>query len=1252
MRPLSIPSLIAKRIRDDWKLMSSIFLGIAIAATLVAGTPVYLDALERQGLNTAIERAPITFLDVFVNAPHVPLTTSGVENANAIIEGGIRDNISEFFEGHERYFRGPNYLVGLPQQPLPDRFGRIPELPSDDGSPPSFVPDPAAPAESDIEGFASRTDASMVSRGYFQHMTNMDKHVAFLEGRMASDEVVQTPDGAVIEAVLGESSASAFDLEVGDEVVMTPSIGHRSRVTVRIVGILEPADPLERYWQHNTSIFFDPQPLEEDPDPGVEVDPTEPPLSIFVTERALVEGVGNTYGGTLFSYSWFIFTNRDSLKNRPTADISARVESFDSQVSRDIQGAAVFTGLRRLVSEYETRSFFTSVPLLLLIAIMVITVLYYLGMMVGYLVQRREDDVALLRSRGVSTAQLARLYSVEGLVLTVLAVALAPFLAMGAIALAGKLPSFQEITGGSLLPVQFHWAPFAVAAATGLVTLAIFVIPGVMGARSGLVIHKLRSSRPPTVPIFQRYYVDVLLLIIGGLVFAELEARGQFVSGGLFSDVRVNEALLLAPVLFLTVVALLFMRFFPLFVRFVSGEAPTLAHLLTAATLVSLVPFIIAREVNSDAGLAWLLPTLLLLAFAGAYWQTHHAAGARATVGWLLAQAALVAAVVLLEPPAREQLSFVPTISFIALVPAQLVFFGFRALSRRSPVWVTMGLWQMARNPLQYSWLVLLLVLVTGLGVLSTTVGGTLNRSQEERILYEVAADVRVTGVPGYIAAGREALKQRYLSVDGVTSVSMGLRGRGSLGANSLGDRFEILALESQDFHYISWYRDDFSTASLPGVMRELSPGSFNEPVMLPDEATSIGMWVKPRDAYRAMFLWVVLQDSRGIADTITLGPLEHTDWQLKTTAIPRSLIRPIQLVSVQIFEPVFGPAGTPGLLLLDDIQAIGPNGETTVVEDFEGQIRWTTLATTRLSSDIVGVTRQEVYGGSRSGVFSFGKDTDRGIRGFYHSPSGGPLPIVASAKFLESAGTRVGDSLIIDIFGRLIPVEVRDSVNYFPTANTDDAGFILADLDGLLRHLNIVSPTSAFTPNELFIDEAPGAGESVRENLTSIIGNSNLIRDRELLLAEVRLDPLITAGWRAIAITALALIIFTASFGYVTYLLSFAHRSRSAIAFLQSLGLSHRQMLGLIGMEHLVILVVGLGLGSWAGFQMSTLMVSSVAVTEIGEPVVPPFVLVTDWRLMVPIYAALVGIFLGALYWLTRGMKKLDLQTISRLEG
>jgi hypothetical protein len=202
------------------------------------------------------------------------------------------------------------------------------------------------------------------------------------------------------------------------------------------------------------------------------------------------------------------------------------------------------------------------------------------------------------------------------------------------------------------------------------------------------------------------------------------------------------------------------------------------------------------------------------------------------------------------------------------------------------------------------------------------------------------------------------------------------------------------------------------------------------------------------------------------------------------------------------------------------------------------------------------------------------------------------------------------------------------------------------------LRHLNILSPASTVGPNELFITEAPGAGESVHEVVLGLVTLPYEVYDKESLLAAVRLDPLVTAGWKAMVLLSVGIIVATAGLGYVTYLLAFASRSRSEMGFLHTLGLARRQMAGLVALEHLVMVAIGLGLGSWAGLQMSRIMVSSVAVTDGGQRVVPPFILMTDWSVMLPIYAALVSIFLVALYRLSHAMLRLDIRAISRVEG
>ncbi|MCH8311246.1 MAG: ABC transporter permease, partial [Chloroflexi bacterium] len=153
------------------------------------------------------------------------------------------------------------------------------------------------------------------------------------------------------------------------------------------------------------------------------------------------------------------------------------------------------------------------------------------------------------------------------------------------------------------------------------------------------------------------------------------------------------------------------------------------------------------------------------------------------------------------------------------------------------------------------------------------------------------------------------------------------------------------------------------------------------------------------------------------------------------------------------------------------------------------------------------------------------------------------------------------------------------------------------------------------------------------------------MIHDRAALVEAVRLDPLITAGWKTMVLLAVGIILFAATLGYVTYLISFADQNRREMRYLQALGLSKRQLGWLLSAEHLVIATLGLLIGTATGFAMSNMMVSALAVTETGDPILPPLVLTTNWAIMGPIYFALVVIFTGSLFWLTRMTSNVDLR-------
>ena len=363
---------------------------------------------------------------------------------------------------------------------------------------------------------------------------------------------------------------------------------------------------------------------------------------------------------------------------------------------------------------------------------------------------------------------------------------------------------------------------------------------------------------------------------------------------------------------------------------------------------------------------------------------------------------------------------------------------------------------------------------------------------------------------------------------------------------------------------------------------------------------------------------------------------------------IPADLKGPLYLLSILTFQPPGSVSG--GVFLVDDIHAtVASSGEIQVLEDFEGDRRWSPIVTSARAPESFSRVTNDAFRGEGAGAFAFGQTTIQGLQGFYATPLQGPLPVIISSPVALANGYSAGDVAFAQMDRQWIPVVIKGVVDYFPTL--DPGGFVVTDLDLLLPNLNVLLNTYGVRHNEAFVRLAPERHDDVREALQKLAGQTGRVYDASLQVKSLREDLYVAAGWRPMVVLSGGLAVLVAAFGYITYLLLFAKRTQSEMGFLQSIGLSQRQQLGMLGFEHLAIAVIGLGLGTWAGFQMSRLMISPLAVTDSGDPVVPPFAITTDWDIMLPIMLAIGAIFLAALVVLNQGIARLALYRLTRME-
>ncbi|MEK7873271.1 MAG: FtsX-like permease family protein, partial [Chloroflexota bacterium] len=140
-------------------------------------------------------------------------------------------------------------------------------------------------------------------------------------------------------------------------------------------------------------------------------------------------------------------------------------------------------------------------------------------------------------------------------------------------------------------------------------------------------------------------------------------------------------------------------------------------------------------------------------------------------------------------------------------------------------------------------------------------------------------------------------------------------------------------------------------------------------------------------------------------------------------------------------------------------------------------------------------------------------------------------------------------------------------------------------------------------------------------------------IREREKLVTSYRVDPLIVAGWAGMLVIAFAAVLLIGATGFVIYAAATAERRSTLFGVLRALGFSPGQVRAMVWVDHGLVGLLGVALGTALGAGLGSFFLRFMEVTERGERVVPPFVLQVDWAALGAAYVilgAVIGTAVG----------------------
>ncbi len=383
-------------------------------------------------------------------------------------------------------------------------------------------------------------------------------------------------------------------------------------------------------------------------------------------------------------------------------------------------------------------------------------------------------------------------------------------------------------------------------------------------------------------------------------------------------------------------------------------------------------------------------------------------------------------------------------------------------LARGNGIVQALSAWQLARNPLLYARLVLLLILTVGLGVYSQTMSATIAREQLRQALDDAGADVRVLLDPN---DDRAAIARQYnpASEATIARIAADVMEKTDVTERQIGTA-TVIVTNGADLATVLEQSGSTDQALLSTLRRASAGTTLPLGLALPSGADALRLGVRG-DASNVI-LYVKVADVNGTHE-IELGR-PTAEWQTLEARFPPDLREPITLQSLLIVAPP-NTTGTvrPGLFIrqLESISGDQP----MLLRGFDQVDEWEGLGT---NSGRVNIAREPVVAGETIPVarVSFGSILP-GSPAVVRFKVDANVPVFSSRPS-SGVSANPGQTLLLRVGEVFVNARVQERIPRLPGENIPGQTLLVADERRMSDVLTYGLPT-ALAPTELRMADA-----------------------------------------------------------------------------------------------------------------------------------------------------------------------------------
>ena len=503
--------LFRKMWNTRWLTLSSLA-GLVLAVAFAVSIPMYADgALKRvvtQSLQEKSEGLPAGSLLMRYSASGGPTDLGSLKNVDAYIRGEVPD------------------MIGFPVETAVKNYAIR-----------SAAITPEDP---------TKVDASIMRQFSLQSLSGLEAQGDLAQGRWFAGG---KGDGRTVEAVVLDDALYRADMHVGDAFdYPVYANGSNQSIRVVVVGTFKPKKSGDPYWYQGLEGLMS---------------------TFLISDSAMEDSLLTGNKIPVHSSSWYYSFDLRNIRTSELSPLSQTLERLNIDLYQKLTDTKVEISFAATLQEFRKMSVQLQTLLFTLAAPMIAMVFYFIAMNARQALDKQRSDIAVLRSRGAGTRQIVWLYLLESLLLGGAALVLGPMLGWFMAKSIGSANGFLQFVDRKSIPVGFTTDAIIAGCAAVLLAMMATVIPAVIYARASIVGYKQQLARSDRAPVWQRWFLDILLLGATGYGWYLFNQRQMltFQTGMTTDQLNVQPFLFFVPALAIFSLGLFFLRLFPWLLR-------------------------------------------------------------------------------------------------------------------------------------------------------------------------------------------------------------------------------------------------------------------------------------------------------------------------------------------------------------------------------------------------------------------------------------------------------------------------------------------------------------------------------------------------------------------------------------------------------------------------------------------------------------------------------------------------------------